>query len=58
MSFRTLLRSGSSQHWKNVLEAMTGSREMTVAPLLNYFKPLRTYLQGYITKYKIPVGWN
>ncbi|CAG0924185.1 unnamed protein product, partial [Notodromas monacha] len=55
---RTLMSVGRSEHWPDILERMTGSREMSAKPLLNYFAPLRKYLQDYITRNKVIIGWN
>ncbi|CAG0916995.1 unnamed protein product [Notodromas monacha] len=55
---KRLLKAGGSKHWEEVLEDMTGQREMSVQPLLNYFKPLRKYLQDYIKEHNVPVGWE
>ncbi|CAG0920638.1 unnamed protein product [Notodromas monacha] len=55
---KVLLQAGSSKHWAETLEGLTGHSEMTVDPLLNYFKPLRDYLKQQIALHNIPVGWS
>ncbi|MFP4002833.1 MAG: M2 family metallopeptidase [Alphaproteobacteria bacterium] len=40
-----VLETGSSRPWFEVLEACTGSPEMSAAPLLDYFAPLRDWLE-------------
>lgn len=50
-----MLEMGSSRPWQDALEALTGSREMDATAMLDYFAPLKTWLdeqnQGQ------PVGW-
>ncbi|KAI4458414.1 angiotensin-converting enzyme [Holotrichia oblita] len=38
------LSLGASRHWEDVLEIMTGSREMSADALLEYFNPLYEFL--------------
>jgi peptidyl-dipeptidase A len=40
-----MLAMGASKPWPDALEAFTGSREMSGAALLEYFRPLQTWLQ-------------
>ena len=58
LSYRALLKAGSSRPWPNILEEMTGSRKMDAQPLLDYFKPLENWLDSEIDEKNIPVGWN
>ncbi len=39
-----MLAMGASKPWPDALEAFTGSREMSGKALLNYFAPLKTWL--------------
>jgi len=39
-----MLKLGFSKPWPEALKAITGSEELSVVPLLNYFKPLFTYI--------------
>ncbi|CAG0897557.1 unnamed protein product [Cyprideis torosa] len=41
----TMLQLGRSLPWPDALEALTGSRNMDVRPLVNYFQPLYEFLQ-------------
>ena len=41
---QTMLEMGSSQPWPDALEALTGTRQMSADPLLEYFGPLQAYL--------------
>ncbi|KAI4458413.1 angiotensin-converting enzyme [Holotrichia oblita] len=41
---RAGLSLGASRHWEDVLEIMTGSREMSADALLEYFNPLYEFL--------------
>jgi peptidyl-dipeptidase A len=40
-----MLEMGASKPWPDALEAFTGSREMSGAPMLEYFRPLQSWLQ-------------
>jgi len=35
---------GSSKPWQDALEAMTGQREMDATAIIDYFAPLKTWL--------------
>ncbi|CAG0923400.1 unnamed protein product [Notodromas monacha] len=50
--------TGSSRHWKEVLLEFTGREEMSLEPMLNYFKPLRKYLKQYVEAKNLPLGWE
>jgi peptidyl-dipeptidase A len=50
-----MLAMGLSKPWPDALEAMTGSREMDASAILDYFAPLKTWLDEQ-TKGQ-PVGW-
>lgn len=42
---REMLRMGSSKPWQDAMEAITGQREMSAKPLVNYFDPLLKWLK-------------
>lgn len=42
---RAMLEMGASKPWPEALYAMTGTRQMDATPMLEYFAPLRTWLQ-------------
>lgn len=42
---RAMLAMGQSQPWPDALEKLTGTRAMDAGPLLEYFAPLRAYLE-------------
>jgi peptidyl-dipeptidase A len=50
-----MLSMGQSRAWPEALEAMTGSRQMDATAILDYFAPLKTWLDAQ-TRGK-PVGW-
>jgi len=50
-----MLKMGLSRPWPDALEALTGSRQMDATAILDYFAPLKKYLDEQI-KGK-PVGW-
>lgn len=41
---QAMLEMGASQPWPDALEAMTGEREMDATAILDYFAPLRSWL--------------
>lgn len=43
--FMDMLAAGASQPWPQTLELLTGSRQMSAAPLIEYFQPLMIYLR-------------
>jgi peptidyl-dipeptidase A len=50
-----LLTMGRSRPWQDALAAMTGSREMDSTAIIDYFAPLKTWLDEQIKGQ--PVGW-
>jgi peptidyl-dipeptidase A len=51
-----MLAMGASRPWPDALEAFTGSREMSGQPMLDYFRPLMTWLRQQNGKRKC--GWQ
>ena len=52
-----MLSMGSSQPWPDELEALTGERKMDAAAMLEYFAPLKSWLDEQNRKNNYPVGW-
>ena len=50
-----MLAMGMSKPWPEALEALTGSKQMDASAILDYFAPLKTWLDEQL-KDK-PVGW-
>jgi peptidyl-dipeptidase A len=50
-----MLSMGLSKPWPDALEALTGSRQMDASAILDYFAPLKKYLDEQIKGQKI--GW-
>ncbi|MEX0706758.1 MAG: M2 family metallopeptidase [Woeseia sp.] len=42
---QSMLAAGASQPWQDTLEMLTGSREMDATAILDYFAPLKTWLE-------------
>jgi peptidyl-dipeptidase A len=40
-----MLRLGESKPWQEALEQLTGTREMSARPILEFFKPLSVWLK-------------
>jgi peptidyl-dipeptidase A len=51
-----MLQMGQSKPWPDALEALTGSRQMDASAILDYFAPLKTWLDEQ-TKGQ-PLGWD
>lgn len=52
---KRVLVDGGSRHWTDQLEQLTGSKDMSVSSLLQYFQPLNDYLDGQLVGKH--VGW-
>ena len=50
-----MLSMGLSKPWPDALEALTGSRQMNATAILDYFAPLKQYLDEQLKGQ--PVGW-
>lgn len=42
--FSAGLKLGATKHWRDVLEIVTGERELQASAILEYFAPLKKYL--------------
>ncbi|CAG5128068.1 unnamed protein product, partial [Candidula unifasciata] len=42
---RSMMKLGSSQHWRVALKQFTGSSQVDIGPLLEYFQPLTQFLE-------------
>jgi peptidyl-dipeptidase A len=52
---QAMLEIGLSRPWPDALEALTGTREMDATAILDYFAPLRRWLEEQTRGH--PVGW-
>ena len=50
-----MLRLGASRPWPDALEQLTGSRSIAAAAMLEYFQPLRVWLDRQNEGH--PSGW-
>jgi len=50
-----MLKMGTSRPWPDALEALTGKRQMDATAIVDYFAPLKAWLDEQI-KGK-PTGW-
>jgi len=53
----TMLKMGTSKPWPDALEAMTGSRQMDATAIIDYFAPLKTWLDEQVANGKAKSGW-
>ncbi len=51
-----MLQMGLSKPWPDALEALTGSRQMDATAIVDYFAPLKTWLDEQLKD--TPVGWK
>ena len=52
-----MLKMGTSRPWPDALEAMTGSRQMDATAIIDYFAPLKTWLDEQVAKGNRKGGW-
>ena len=52
-----MLKMGTSRPWPDALEAMTGSRQMDATAIIDYFAPLKTWLDEQVAKGNSKGGW-
>ena len=52
-----MLKLGISKSWPYALEQMTGSQEMSVAPIKEYFQPLQKWLEKERCSKNYKIGW-
>jgi peptidyl-dipeptidase A len=50
-----MLAMGQSKPWPEALNALTGSKEMDASAILDYFAPLKAWLDEQLKGQ--PVGW-
>lgn len=55
---KTLMRSGSSKTWREVLLEITGEIELNPDGFLEYFEPLNQWIRDNNSKSKLIVGWT
>jgi peptidyl-dipeptidase A len=51
----TMLAMGLSRPWPEALEALTGTKQMDASAIIDYFAPLKTWLDGQLKGQ--PTGW-
>jgi peptidyl-dipeptidase A len=52
-----MLSMGLSKPWQDALEAMTGSRQMDATAIIDYFAPLKKYMDDELAKKGVKAGW-
>ncbi|PAA82289.1 hypothetical protein BOX15_Mlig008057g1, partial [Macrostomum lignano] len=53
-----LLESGTSLHWEEALFKISGTRQISAKPLLDYFAPLQAYIAAKNKENGVSVGWG
>lgn len=49
---------GASRPWQDAMESLTGQRYMHAGALLEYFEPLRKWLEEENKKNHVHIGWE
>ncbi|RZC41415.1 angiotensin-converting enzyme-like, partial [Asbolus verrucosus] len=57
-ALKKMLQLGSSRPWPDAIEVLTGQRTMDASGLLEYFKPLQTWLEAENKKNGVFIGWE
>ena len=52
------MKLGSSKPWPEAMERLTGSREISTASILEYFKPLQQWLVAENERTGANIGWE
>ncbi len=52
-----MLSMGLSRPWQDALEALTGSREMDATAIVDYFAPVKKYMDDELAKKGVKSGW-
>jgi peptidyl-dipeptidase A len=52
-----MLSLGLSKPWQDALETMTGSKQMDATAIIDYFAPLKKFMDDELTKKGVKVGW-
>ncbi|XP_030751663.1 angiotensin-converting enzyme-like isoform X2 [Sitophilus oryzae] len=55
---KQMLAMGSSKPWPEAMEVVTGQRKMDASGILEYFKPLQTWLEEENRKSNAFIGWE
>ena len=54
----TMLKLGKSVSWQDSLEVLTGTREMSVKPILRFFETLKNWLETTNEENGNYIGWE
>ncbi len=52
-----MLKLGVSRPWQEALETMTGSKQMDATAIIDYFAPLKKFMDDELSKKGVKVGW-
>lgn len=58
ITYRNMLKMGSSKPWPDAMEVLTGQREMKADGLLEYFRPLHEWLKAENQRTGEFIGWE
>lgn len=53
-----MLKLGKSKPWPDAMEAMTGTRNMSAEAFIEYFEPLKKFLEKRNKETGAYVGWE
>ena len=52
-----MLSMGQTKPWPDELEVLTGQKEMDATAMVDYFAPLKAWLDEQNSKNNYPIGW-
>jgi peptidyl-dipeptidase A len=55
--FKQMLAMGNGKSWQDILEYLTGERQLTSKAMLEYFQPLHQWLEQENRQRGYPIGW-
>lgn len=51
------MEKGASINWFDALKILTENEETLTDPFLEFYKPVYNWLNEYVTKYNVYIGW-
>ena len=56
--YSDMMKLGSSVHWEEALYAISGTRDLSAEPIVEYFQPLLDWLDEQNTDLNLNIGWD
>lgn len=55
---KDLMKLGSTKHWRDAMEMLTGERKLSGKAIMEYYAPLYEWLKEENKRNRVHVGWN